>query len=251
MNDKDNKLMKRLCFILLTLGLVSCNTYIQVATLHSDTVQLNEQGEFFFENEVARIEYFFNQQENGLFMFTIKNLTDEVIYVDMAKSYFINNGIATDYYGRSTTVTVGVANSYSYTNKLNSMVTTTDTTTGIASVSETKTAANFIGIPRGCARIFTGFKVSDSRYIERGFIEDVTGQDVEERNFNIHDSPLVIINYITIIAGGQEIEVENKMYTSKYVNAVDYIKASYRPYSEFMGNNQFYILYQYQDLLLY
>ena len=239
MNDKDNKLMKRLCFILLTLGLVSCNTYIQVATLHSDTVQLNEQGEFFFENEVARIEYFFNQQENGLFMFTIKNLTDESIYVDMAKSYFINNGIATDYYGRSTTVTVGKANSYSYTDDL--------TETVIASVSETKTAANLIGIPRGCARIFTGFKVSDSRYRERGFIEDVTGQDVEERNFDIHDSPLVIINYITIIAGGQEIEVENKMYTSKYVNAVDYIKASYRPYSEFMDNNQFYILYQ--DLL--
>ncbi len=239
MNDKDNKLMKRLCFILLTLGLVSCNTYIQVATLHSDTVQLNEQGEFFFENEVARIEYFFNQQENGLFMFTIKNLTDEAIYVDMAKSYFINNGIATDYYGRSTTVTVGKANSYSYTDNL--------TETVIASVSETKTAANFIGIPRGCARIFTGFKVSDSRYRETGFIEDVTGQDVEERNFNIHDSPLVIINYITIIAGGQEIEIENKMYASRYVNAVDYIKTSYRPYSEFMDNNQFYILYQ--DLL--
>lgn len=142
--------MKRLCFILIALCMVSCAPYIQVATLNSDTVQLSDKGEFYYENEVARIDYCFNVKENGLFSFSIKYLTAEDIYVDMAKSYFINNGIATDYYGRSTTVTVGgsrsssysISTSYSnYPNKIE--------TSGIASsytvsesVSETKTSAS-------------------------------------------------------------------------------------------------------------
>ena len=143
--------MKRLCFILFALCMVSCAPYIQVATLNSDTVQLSDKGEFYYEDEVARIDYYFNVKENGLFSFSIKNLTAEDIYVDMAKSYFINNGIATDYYGRSTTVTVGKSFSY---------VSSTYTTS--KSVSETKTAASYVGIPCESARVFTGFMISDT-----------------------------------------------------------------------------------------
>ena len=235
--------MKQLCFILLALCFASCSTYIQVATLKSDTVQLNERGEFYYEDEVVRIEYSFNQAENGLFAFAIKNLSNEDIYVDMAKSYFINNGVAVDYYGRSTTVTVGSShsNSYLYSDLYSEQVSSTYTVS--ANISETKTAASYIGIPSESARIFTGFTVSDVRYTEEGLIEFPKGNDKEEREFNKDESPLTIVNRITIIIGGEEVVIENKMYVSKYVNAVDNIKGSYLPYNEFMDNNQFYILY--------
>lgn len=245
--------MKRLCFILIALCMVSCAPYIQVATLNSDTVQLSDKGEFYYENEVARIDYFFNVKENGLFSFSIKNLTAEDIYVDMAKSYFINNGIATDYYGRSTTVTVGgsrsssysISTSYSnYPNKIE--------TSGIASsytvsesVSETKTSASYVGIPGESARVFTGFMISDTHYTEKGFDEFPYQGYPEVREFNKDESPLVIINRITLIVGGEEIVIENKMYATKYVNALDNVYAGYRPYSENLGNNQFYIIYDY------
>lgn len=231
--------MKQLCFILLALCLASCSTYIQVTTLKSDTVQLNERGEFYYEDEVVRIEYSFNQAENGLFAFTINNLSNEDIYVDMAKSYFINNGVAVDYYGRSTTVTVGSShsNSYLYSEQVSSTYTVS------ASISETKTAASYVGIPGESARIFTGFIVSDVRYTEEGLKEFPNGKDKEEREFNKDESPLTIVNRITLIVGGEEVVIENKMYASKYVNAVDNIKKYYLPYSEFMDNNQFYILY--------
>lgn len=243
--------MKRLCFILLALCFASCSTYIQVATLNSDTVQLNERGEFYYEDEVVRIEYSFNQAENGLFAFAIKNLSNEDIYVDMAKSYFINDGIAADYYGRSTTITMGGSRSSSYSkgtsysnypNKIESsgMVLTSSVS---ESISETKTAASYVGIPSESARIFTGFIVSDVRYTEEGLIEFPNRKDKEEREFNKDESPLTIVNRITIIIGGEEVVIENKMYASKYVNAVDNIKRSYLPYNEFMDNNQFYILY--------
>lgn len=241
--------MKQLCFILLALCFASCSTYIQIATLNSDTVQLNEKGEFYYEDEVVRIEYSFNQAENGLFAFAIKNLSNEDIYVDMAKSYFINNGIATDYYGRSTTISVGTSRSSSYSistsfsnypNKVGSMVSTDSVS---ESVSETKTAASYVGIPSESARIFTGFIVSDIHYTEEDLIEFPNGNDNEEREFNKDESPLTIVNRITLIVGGEEIVIENKMYASKYVNAVDNIKKYYLPYSEFMDNNQFYILY--------
>lgn len=233
--------MKRLCFILIALCMVSCAPYIQVATLNSDTVQLSDKGEFYYENEVARIDYYFNVKENGLFSFSIKNLTAEDIYVDMAKSYFINNGIATDYYGRSTTVTVGTSfsNSYSSGEHVSSTYTTSQ------SVSETKTAASYVGIPGESARVFTGFMVSDTHYTEKGFEEYPYQGYPEVREFNKDESPLVIINRITLIVGGEEIVIENKMYATKYVNALDNVYAGYRPYSENLGNNQFYIIYDY------
>lgn len=219
--------------------MASCSTYIQIATLNSDTVQLNEKGEFYYEDEVVRIEYSFNQAENGLFAFAIKNLSKEDIYVDMSKSYFINNGIATDYFGRSTTITIGTSHSdtYIYSGQISSTYSVSE------SVSETKTAASYVGIPSESARIFTGFIVSDIHYTEEGLIEFPNGNDNEEREFNKDESPLTIVNRITLIVGGEEIVIENKMYASKYVNAVDNIKKYYLPYSEFMDNNQFYILY--------
>lgn len=233
--------MKRLCFILIALCMVSCAPYIQVATLNSDTVQLSDKGEFYYENEVARIDYYFNVKENGLFSFSIKNLTAEDIYVDMAKSYFINNGIATDYYGRSTTITVGTSfsDSYSFGEHVSSTYTTSQ------SVSETKTTANYVGIPSESARVFTGFMISDTHYTEKGFEEYPYQGYPEVREFNKDESPLVIINRITIIVGGEEIVIENKMYATKYVNALDNVYAGYRPYSENLGNNQFYIIYDY------
>ena len=233
--------MKRLCFILFALCMVSCAPYIQVATLNSDTVQLSDKGEFYYENEVARIDYYFNVKENGLFSFSIKNLTAEDIYVDMAKSYFINNGIATDYYGRSTTVTVGTSfsDSYSFVEHVSSTYTTSQ------SVSETKTAASYVGIPGESARVFTGFMISDTHYTEKGFEEYPYQGYLEVREFNKDESPLVIINRITLIVGGEEIVIENKMYATKYVNSLDNVYAGYRPYSENLGNNQFYIIYDY------
>lgn len=227
--------MKQLCFILIALCMVSCAPYIQVATLNSDTVQLSDKGEFYYEDEVARIDYYFNVKENGLFSFSIKNLTAEDIYVDMAKSYFINNGIATDYYGRSTTVTVGT----SFSEPVSSTYTTSQ------SVSETKTAASYVGIPCESARVFTGFMISDTHYTEKGFEEYPYQGYPEVREFNKDESPLVIINRITLIVGGEEIVIENKMYATKYVNALDNVYAGYRPYSENLGNNQFYIIYDY------
>ncbi|MBR6630971.1 MAG: hypothetical protein IKK89_03365 [Alistipes sp.] len=232
--------MKRLCFILFALCTVSCASYIQVATLNSDTVQLSDKGEFYYEDEIVRIEYSFNQAANGLFSFSIKNLTAEDIYVDMAKSYFINNGIAADYYGRSTTVTVGTSSSDSYLFSEN--VSSTYTTS--KSVSETKTAASYVGIPCESARVFTGFMISDTRYTEKGFKEYPYQGDTEVREFNKDESPLVIINRITLIVGGEEIVIENKMYATKYVNAVNNINTYYQTYSDYMGNNQFYILYK-------
>ena len=233
--------MKRLCFILFALCMVSCAPYIQVATLNSDTVQLSDKGEFYYENEVARIDYYFNVKENGLFSFSIKNLTAEDIYVDMAKSYFINNGIATDYYGRSTTVTVGTSfsDSYSFVEHVSSTYTTSQ------SVSETKTAASYVGIPGESARVFTGFMISDTHYTEKGFEEYPYQGYPEVREFNKDESPLVIINRITLIVDGEDIVVENNMYATKYVNALDNVYAGYRPYSENLGNNQFYIIYDY------
>lgn len=232
--------MKRLCFILIALCMVSCASYIQVATLNSDTVQLSDKGEFYYEDEIVRIEYSFNQAANGLFSFSIKNLTAEDIYVDMAKSYFINNGIAADYYGRSTTVTVGTSSSdsYSFSENVSSTYTTSK------SVSETKTAASYVGIPCESARVFTGFMISDTRYTEKGFEEYPYQGDTEVREFNKDESPLVIINRITLIVGGEEIVIENKMYATKYVNAVNNINTYYQTYSDYMGNNQFYILYK-------
>ena len=71
--------------------------YYQLAHISSSDVSQNDDDAYVFSDSGISIAYDF-WHNKGRFAFVITNTTDEEIYVDLSKSYFILNGIAYDYY---------------------------------------------------------------------------------------------------------------------------------------------------------
>lgn len=89
--------------------LTSCATtyqYVQVLSVEpqkkSAPLYSKENGSFRFENEECLIVYdFWADKGNAGFIFY--NKTDSIIYINLAQSFFIRNGVANDYYEDLTT----------------------------------------------------------------------------------------------------------------------------------------------------
>ena len=88
---------KVLCFSMLVLALLSsCNTlYIQ--TLNIKSADGNSSDVCKYSDGNVTIYYDF-WAENGNPGFVIENNTDQIIYVDMAKSFYVSGNTAKDYY---------------------------------------------------------------------------------------------------------------------------------------------------------
>ncbi len=97
--------MKFLLSLTTLLLFTACSPEIfqQIATLSSENVELKDDRAFAYENELFTIEYYF-WSESGKFYFTITNNSDDDLYLNLEKSYFVNNGYAYDYYQNRTFV---------------------------------------------------------------------------------------------------------------------------------------------------
>lgn len=203
--------MKRIFFILAPiLFLLSCSSprYVQLATLYSDTVSLS-QGQYKYSDDIVCVEYMFNT-EDGVFLYTISNLTDSDIYVDMEESLFVYNSQVFDYAGRDTYFTF-----YSNTDRatcINYSYYTaylTNFSKGIA-VTQSRDIPSKVLIPKGCYRVFTGFDLNDTVYRQLYFARDPSAN---EDIFLLRDNmiyPIDFINIIHVISGVNEYNVVNK-----------------------------------------
>lgn len=71
--------------------------YMQIATLKSEQVNLQPDGSFRSQHQEFTVEYDF-WSNYGNVGFLITNNSDKDLYLNLEKSYFINNGYAYDYY---------------------------------------------------------------------------------------------------------------------------------------------------------
>lgn len=83
------------CFVLL---MTSCSvkTYYQIVDVKSTNLQ-KESNNYVYNDGVCKIVYNF-WSNGGNAGFSIENLSDDVIYVDLGNTFYIVNGIANDYY---------------------------------------------------------------------------------------------------------------------------------------------------------
>ena len=85
-----------LACMLLLITSCSLKTYYQVVEVKSTNVQ-KESNNYVYNDGVCKITYNF-WSEGGNAGFSIDNLSDDVIYLDLTNSFFIVNGSAYDYY---------------------------------------------------------------------------------------------------------------------------------------------------------
>lgn len=235
--------------------------YQQIATLSSENVNLKNDGSFAYEDGVMTIEYDF-WSESGKFSFIITNNSDDDIYLNLAESYFINNGYAHDYYQARTYV-------YTSKNVASTGSTASAAVAGHASVSAAGTAQSIYGgtvgvaaslgatkgygasksysvasekgtsvefaekplicIPAHSFKVFEEFNVASSVFRECGFVRDPSKKETSIREYTDYTSPRVIENRLVFNIAGAAIPVTNIFYVSKYQNisnddATEYIK---------------------------
>ncbi len=118
--------MKKNYIIIITVAAVllsSCKSSYQFCQIYEtkpvkqDGDIRNEGGTLRYENEQCVIDYNF-WSNGGSADFYFYNKTDEIIYIDLAKSFYVSNGFAYDIYGArewSQSKSVGNASSVSYT----------------------------------------------------------------------------------------------------------------------------------------
>ncbi len=89
-------MLRLLLLAILVTTISSCKVY-QVFETDSSKVAKDSGKNFFYENDDVKLIYNF-WSKGGDFYFTMLNKTDKPIYIDWAKSNFIKNNIAKDYW---------------------------------------------------------------------------------------------------------------------------------------------------------
>lgn len=209
-------------FVMTNLLLCSCSqTYYQILTVKSTENNLSEK--MVYEDDIVRIKYDF-WGNKGRMAFSIYNKTDSMIYVDMAKSHFVTNDMAIDYF---TNATVGRTVRYTNSEHLSYAVKFDAINPNIFiegrlgsldggvlssanSVSESKsityTEMAVIAIPPKTFKTFNKYRLFDY-YIPEGENKDIV--------YSLKDTPLNFRNYLVIKKNNENYTINNSFYIYK------------------------------------
>ena len=211
--------------------------YYQVYDVETEGMQC-EKNVVLFSNGDCDIVYDL-WGEAGNLGFFFRNNTDEDIFIDLSRSFFIRNGIAYDYfvdaeYTQSVTAMSGAsaALSASYTRLWHEFPMWTPTvinrgahvaanaSVGAAS-SITTRESRYICVPAKSAKFIAGFNISDYVYIDCGNSKlNRPKRESEHITYTREESPLVFRNRLCYFVGDSEegTSIDNAFWVSGFTN---------------------------------
>lgn len=231
----------RTLFMALSVALLhSCMTpqhYYQVYDVEADGLQSDKQA-VIFSNDDCDIAYdLWGEAGNSGFFF--RNNTDEDIYIDLTRSFFIRNGIAYDYFADAeytqsiaSTTSSAAALSTSFTQLWYELPMWTPTVvtrgaqvTANGSVGTTSSIttreSRYICVPAKSAKFIAGFNISDYVYIDCGNSKlNRPKRESEHITYTKEESPLVFRNRICYYVGNSEVAatIDNSFWISGFTN---------------------------------
>lgn len=228
--------------------------YQQITTLNSEQVILKDNGDYVAETPLFTIEYDF-WSTNGNVCFTITNNTNVPLYLNLAESFFVNNGYAYDYYKARTyvyshksTFGYGTTGSTSIAGSVMAGQSASVTGQGLlypiasasasvgASLSKTYGASSSVSmasqngysveyaekdvvcIPAHSSKSFEEFIVSSDLHRECGFARNPSKKETIIKEYNVDNSPRVIENRLTLVLDKEVIPVNHVFYVSQIQN---------------------------------
>ena len=185
---------QKLILACVTLLMTSCSvkTYYQVVDVKSTNLE-KESNNYVYNDGVCKIVYNF-WSNGGDAGFSIVNLSEDVIYVDLGNTFYIENGMAKDY---SNTKMVAELNS------------------DVASVEKTAVA-----IPPHALKRISEYKVMEDIIQNCSVRLKVKKNQLEGTTFKESESPIIFKNYITYRKEGNEAAkvISNDFYISGFTN---------------------------------
>ena len=183
--------LKRIGMVLIFVSLQACNTaYVQIYETKAETELQTRNDALVFENKHLSIAYDL-WREGGNPGFSIHNKTDETLYLDKARTFFVINDKAKDYYlnriytDETTTkakdlyrnVSIGNASGVSYQEKKR------------------------ITVPPNSYKTISEFQVNNMYYPECDQEKYPSSRKVKTTTYDASNSPFTFENRITYLLG--------------------------------------------------
>lgn len=206
--------------LIASLSLSSCVSYqnfYQVCEVDS-SLDSNANGNFEYKDKACSVTYnFWDEGGNPGFAFT--NNTDQVIYLDLAKSFFLNNGVAYDYYRQRTyTASSSYMKSASASRSLSAQgewttLSGTPIAPGSASagVQASEAAATsssiefaekqIIAIPPHSTKVVAEYCISPNHFYECGQLTNPKPKEQPTYQYQKENTPIIFGNYLTYTIG--------------------------------------------------
>lgn len=182
---------QKLLLACMSLLMTSCSmkNYYQIVDVKSTNLQKANEH-YVYNDGVCKIVYNF-WKEGGDAGFSMENLSDEVLYVDLGNTFFIGNGIAKDYGdGINTKLVVGLNSDVSSIEKL------------------------VVAIPPHSLKSFSKYTIVDDVIQDCSVRLKVKKNLPDGNSYTESESPIVFSNYITYWKGegGKAKVVTNDFY---------------------------------------
>ena len=205
---------KKIILVCASLLMTSCSlkTYYQVVEVKSTNVQ-KESNNYVYNDGDCKIIYNF-WGEGGDAGFTIENLSDVVLYVDLGKTFYIENGKAYDYYRAKTGKNLKLVEANNSSNKSNSDIAFTE--------------KPVVAIPPHASKSLYGYIIMDDVIQDCSVNLMVKKNQPEAKTYTESESPICFSNFISYRKGESEASkvITNDFYISGYTNymSTDIIK---------------------------
>lgn len=207
-------------FIFACLLLTSCkslHTYYQICEVNS-TLETSSTGNYKYSDDACSISYdFWGNGGNPGFIFS--NNLDEIIYIDLSKSFFIKNGIAHDYYLQRT-ASISAYSSKNNTTFINTMNEAQEFSIlsphPLIEIAEKA----IIAIPPHSSKDISEYVISSQFFYDCENNITPTKKEVPTYKYLSTNSPLTFSNYITYRIGDNT--TEHSFINSFYVSSVSF-----------------------------
>lgn len=255
-------MVRTILSLALILLLQSCGTSIYYQHYETDSETMKtENNNYIYENDDLKITYNL-WGENGQLQFTVINKSNDIITIDLKKSFFAVNGYAYDYFKD---VQVGKSSSYVSNYAYASVYNDYNEQSSIYNSSELENSYSYISnpqkelnIPPGYSKRVQKFNLINDYYNDCDLVAFPGRNDDASKNYSKTDSPYRFANIITYRAGNEEKKIENSFYVSQirnfryndYVKIEDVLECGYKSGRQyvFIYNTASNFFFQYYNL---
>ena len=230
--------MKLFFTAIIVLSFTSCMTssYYQAYSVAPSSIMVTNENNLIYEDENCTVSY--NLWGNkGNIGFGFYNKTNQDIFLNLDKCFFILNGIASDYYknriftnsassGAITSSVVSASKSVSgvnifdlfQTNKIQSTKGIDFTSTSGRSISYNE--EKIVCVPSKTSKIIAEFNINETIYRDCDLLRYPSKRQIKTITFTKDNSPLVFSNRITYNIGKSEVPVkfENEFFVANITN---------------------------------
>lgn len=208
--------MKKLIFLSLILFFASCSvkTYYQVFKTTTEN-GIFTKNKIVFEDNNCSVSYNL-WNEGGKINFSVYNKTEDDLTINLAKTFYVLNGVAYPYFQNRTFSQTSNSGSLVSSNWYYNIGQVTETSS--SSFNTTYIEKAELTIPPKTSIHISEFSITNARYRDCNLPKYPSQKNYTSLNFDINSSPIVFYNLITYSTKNDTLRFENKFHVSEITN---------------------------------